>query len=336
MQGDKDVLMRAPVVSLTFTERLSRNAGHPLTQCRTQTAHTSRSRLMSILSTASLDQQPLNRTFLPRQPSLSSASCFAARMGCSSPTASVIAARPTRSRAGTPSIAPTAVSCRGRSTSCSTPYQGMRALQMSVHPDPVLAGDCLLIGQLRCSGLGEVVLTDEPDPAVLEGFFPDFEGVSEECAYGFQSALRVTEALRSDFDSDQGGPKLLLCRLRLIRGGVQREGILLPVPRCPLLIREIFDLLDDVLPITPSGGKAASATGSLKRSSSHAALPSAYGSSMNLAAMVNGGGGVLKRRALVLKNDPDGNGKYIAGLSEIRVRTRQVSKWAICADAKQR
>lgn len=46
---------------------------------------------------------------------------------------------------------------------------------------------------------------------------------------------------------------------------------------------------------------------------------------MNLAAMVNGGGGVLKRRALALKNDPDGNGKYIAGLNEIRVKTRQVN-----------
>lgn len=35
--------------------------------------------------------------------------------------------------------------------------------------------------QLRCSGLGDVTLTDEPDPAVLEGVFPDFEGVSDEC-----------------------------------------------------------------------------------------------------------------------------------------------------------
>lgn len=87
---------------------------------------------------------------------------------------------------------------------------------------------------------------------------------------------------------------------------------------------QIFDLLDDVLPIHPSGSKP---SGSLKRSSSHAALPSAYGSSMNLAAMVNGGGGKLTRRALALKNDPEGNGKYIAGLSEIRVRTRQASQF---------
>jgi kinesin family protein 20 len=45
---------------------------------------------------------------------------------------------------------------------------------------------------------------------------------------------------------------------------------------------------------------------------------------MNLAAMANGGGGVLKRKPLVLKNDPEGNGKYIAGLSDVRVKTRQV------------
>lgn len=51
-------------------------------------------------------------------------------------------------------------------------------------------------------------------------------------------------------------------------------------------------------------------------------LSGAIGSSMSLAAMANGGGGVLKRRALVLKNDPEGSGKYIAGLHEIRVRTR--------------
>lgn len=46
---------------------------------------------------------------------------------------------------------------------------------------------------------------------------------------------------------------------------------------------------------------------------------------MNLAALANGGGGVLKRRALALKNDPEGSGKYVAGLNEVRVRTRAVS-----------
>jgi kinesin family protein 20 len=45
---------------------------------------------------------------------------------------------------------------------------------------------------------------------------------------------------------------------------------------------------------------------------------------MSLAAMANGGGGILRRKALILKNDPEGNGKYIAGLKEIRVRTREV------------
>lgn len=46
---------------------------------------------------------------------------------------------------------------------------------------------------------------------------------------------------------------------------------------------------------------------------------------MNLAALANGGSGVIRRQALALKNDPEGNGKYIAGLNEIRVRTREVS-----------
>lgn len=45
---------------------------------------------------------------------------------------------------------------------------------------------------------------------------------------------------------------------------------------------------------------------------------------MHLAALANGGGGVIRRQALALKNDPEGNGKYIAGLKEIRVRTREV------------
>lgn len=53
------------------------------------------------------------------------------------------------------------------------------------------------------------------------------------------------------------------------------------------------------------------------------ASSAALGSSMSLAAMANGGGGVLKRRALVLKNDPEGTGKYMSGLHEIRVRTRE-------------
>lgn len=43
---------------------------------------------------------------------------------------------------------------------------------------------------------------------------------------------------------------------------------------------------------------------------------------MSLAAMANGGNGVIKRQALALKNDLDG-GKYIAGMKEIRVRTRE-------------
>ena len=50
-----------------------------------------------------------------------------------------------------------------------------------------------------------------------------------------------------------------------------------------------------------------------------------FHSSMNLAALANGGAGVLKRQALGLKNDPDGKGKYIADLREVQVRTREAS-----------
>ena len=61
------------------------------------------------------------------------------------------------------------------------------------------------------------------------------------------------------------------------------------------------------------------------RGSSAWAMPGAFNTSMNLAALANGGGGVIRRRALALKNDPEGSGKYISGLNEIRVRTREVS-----------
>ncbi|ORY35365.1 P-loop containing nucleoside triphosphate hydrolase protein [Naematelia encephala] len=88
---------------------------------------------------------------------------------------------------------------------------------------------------------------------------------------------------------------------------------------------KIFDLLDSVLPtsILHSAPQPKVRVGQLSRSSSHHGLSGAFNSSMNLAAMANGGAGVLKRRALALKNDPEGNGKYVAGLNEVRVRTRE-------------
>ncbi|KAK8854933.1 hypothetical protein IAR55_003672 [Kwoniella newhampshirensis] len=88
---------------------------------------------------------------------------------------------------------------------------------------------------------------------------------------------------------------------------------------------EIFDLLDSVLPTTPSTpsqSRSRTTYNGLPRAS-HMGFPSALNSSFNLAAMANGGGGILKRQALALKNDPEGNGKYIAGLKDVRVRTRE-------------
>lgn len=61
----------------------------------------------------------------------------------------------------------------------------------------------------------------------------------------------------------------------------------------------------------------------MPRTMSTVGLSGHINSSMSLAALANGGGGVLRRRALVLKNDPEGNGKYISGAHEIRVRTRE-------------
>ncbi|WVQ68264.1 uncharacterized protein L199_006471 [Kwoniella botswanensis] len=89
---------------------------------------------------------------------------------------------------------------------------------------------------------------------------------------------------------------------------------------------KIFDLLDSALPTTPSTpgvARSRATNAGLPRASNTYGFPGALTSSFNLAAMANGGGGILKRHALSLKNDPEGNGKYIAGLKDVRVRTRE-------------
>ncbi|WWC71755.1 uncharacterized protein I206_105714 [Kwoniella pini CBS 10737] len=89
---------------------------------------------------------------------------------------------------------------------------------------------------------------------------------------------------------------------------------------------KIFDLLDTVLPTappTPGLPKGRATNTGLPRGSNAYGFPGTLHSSFNLAAIANGGGGVLKRHALALKNDPEGNGKYIAGLKDVRVRTRE-------------
>lgn len=90
---------------------------------------------------------------------------------------------------------------------------------------------------------------------------------------------------------------------------------------------QVFDLLDTVLPGSSFShvpqNKNRQTPAGLPRNTSAYGLPGSFGSTMSLAAMANGGGGVYTRKALTLKNDPEGNGKYIAGLNEVRVTTRQ-------------
>ncbi|WVQ72954.1 hypothetical protein IAR50_002516 [Cryptococcus sp. DSM 104548] len=88
---------------------------------------------------------------------------------------------------------------------------------------------------------------------------------------------------------------------------------------------KIFDLLDSVLPVaphTPTQPRPRATYDKAPRGSRMQSF-SAVNSSFHMAAMANGGGGVLKRQALGLKNDPEGSGKYIAGLKDVRVRTRE-------------
>ncbi|OXB36630.1 hypothetical protein LQV05_005399 [Cryptococcus neoformans] len=90
---------------------------------------------------------------------------------------------------------------------------------------------------------------------------------------------------------------------------------------------KIFDLLEAVLPASAPSASTLSRPRAtydkFPRTSHMQGIPSVLNSSFNMAAMANGGGGVLKRQALSLKNDPNGNGKYIAGLKDVRVRTRE-------------
>jgi len=158
-------------------------------------------------------------------------------------------------------------------------------------------------------------------------------------------AVRLAAARTTLIQSRESRPKLLVCRLRVLGRSLQRESEPKTFSSCTELTIQIFDLLDAVLPSgapgTPavSGSKSGTHNGSSRgstviprgsaaygRGSSAWAMSGAFNSSMNLAALANGGAGVIRIRALALKNDPEGSGKYIAGLNEIRVRTREVSR----------
>ncbi|RXK38129.1 hypothetical protein M231_04590 [Tremella mesenterica] len=142
---------------------------------------------------------------------------------------------------------------------------------------------------LRCTGLADVELVDRDEHAgMLSGLPLEKEGrVSDVCKMdrNFSYAVFVSYA------------------------EVYNE--------------KIFDLLESVLPSPSSPTSSTFQPAGMKRTTSTVGLSNHVASSMALAAMANGGAGVLKRHALSLKNDPEGNGKYIAGLNEIRVRTRE-------------
>jgi kinesin family protein 20 len=93
---------------------------------------------------------------------------------------------------------------------------------------------------------------------------------------------------------------------------------------------QIFDLLESIpttnskeqpkKPTTRPSSSAVRTSSAMQRSFSQAF--GSFGNRMSMAAAANGGNGIIKRQALALKNDLDG-GKYVAGLKEIRVKTRE-------------
>ncbi|KAK4685060.1 kinesin family member 20, partial [Tremellales sp. Uapishka_1] len=151
--------------------------------------------------------------------------------------------------------------------------------------------------KLKCSGLADVVLSDEPEERF--GIFDDFPEIRND---------------RIDEDTIK----------------VDRNySYAVFVSYAEVYNEKIFDLLDSLVPLPAASSSRPKAKNSLAPSRpsalpSHSfALSGAFGSSMSLAALANGGGGVLRRKPLALKNDPEGCGKYIAGLNEIRVKTRE-------------
>ncbi|EIW67429.1 hypothetical protein TREMEDRAFT_33924 [Tremella mesenterica DSM 1558] len=142
---------------------------------------------------------------------------------------------------------------------------------------------------LRCTGLADVELVDRDEHAGMLAVLP------------LEKEGRVSDVCRMDRDFSYA----------------------VFVSYAEVYNEKIFDLLESVLPSSSSPTSSTFQPAGMKRTTSTVGLSNHVASSMALAAMANGGAGVLKRHALSLKNDPEGNGKYIAGLNEIRVRTRE-------------
>jgi kinesin family protein 20 len=185
-------------------------------------------------------------------------------------------------------------------------------------------------GQLRCIGMADIEFVEDgrDELSVFDGTTGrEGESSTTEC----ESVLRyLGEAEQcTAVVIDRNYSYAIFVSYAEVYNEKVMHSNLLPIVAHPC---KIFDLLDAVLPQpnnpapTPNG-KHRPAIG-LSRASSHYPLSGAFYSTMSLAAMANGGGGILKRRALALKNDPEGNGKYISGLNEVRVRSREVS-WCL-------
>ena len=158
---------------------------------------------------------------------------------------------------------------------------------------------------LKCTGLADVEFTQDESLPLLFDRLPAAESRTGECKP--QTLLQLTTAVKVD----------------------RNYSYAVFVSYSEVYNEKIFDLLDNVLPVAPTKPPTPSRPrmgAPQTRASAAWGASGPINSTMNLAALANGGAGVIHRRALALKNDPEGSGKYIAGLNEIRVRTRGVSQ----------
>lgn len=95
---------------------------------------------------------------------------------------------------------------------------------------------------------------------------------------------------------------------------------------------KLFDLLDvgaggNDAKSTPSSTSGMTRSDSIRGSNWSIAGLASSGTLSDLASVANGGGPIsLSRKPLTLKTDPEGSGKYVAGLKEVRVKNIQEAR----------